>query len=174
MRPEHALMTGAFLAEGIYQYGTRMRLAADLDGDGNAEEVEFRYSHGGFGLHIRRFDKTFGLELPTWPGDADGSMPKTAHVAIKDVTNDGLPEVLLALHDGMIDLRVAVYGFNSCEARKRRVLDSTHFSLLKVLDHGQRIAHVLEGGTIMLPYGSAGLVWTCKWTGEQFICSDQD
>ncbi len=173
MRPEHALMTGAFLAEGIYQLGTRMRLAADLDGDGNPEEVEFVYSHGGFSLDVRRFDKAFCLELPRWPGDADGSLPKTIHLAIKDVTNDGLPEVLLALHDGTIDLRVAVYGFKSCDARKSRLLDSTHFSLLQVLDGGQRIAHVLEGGTIMLPYGSAGLAWTCKWTGARFDCTDQ-
>jgi hypothetical protein len=93
-------------------------------------------------------------------------------VAIKDVTNDGLPEVLLATHDGLIDLRVAVYGFNSCDARKSRVLDSANFSLVQVLD-GQQIAHVLEGGTIILPYGSAGLAWTCKWRGERFDCTDQ-
>jgi hypothetical protein len=175
MRPEHALMQGSFLAEGVYSYGATMRLFADLDGDGHAEEVEFEFRHGGFTLFVKRFDNGLSLELPSFPNAWAGRPePKTIHIAIKeDVTNDGLPEVLLASHDGMIDLRVAVYGFNSNDARRSRVLDPAHFSLVQVLDGGQRIAHVWEGGSIVLPYGSAGLAWTCKWNGERFDCTDR-
>lgn len=171
MRPEHALMKGAFSAEGVYAYGTTMRLSADFDGDGRAEELEFEYRHAGFSLSVKRFDQSVGLELPTLHRYLrDERLPKTIHLAIKDVTNDGLPEVLLAVHDGMIDLTVAVYGFNSADARRSRELDPARFSLLKVLDGGQRIAHVWEGGSIVLPYGSGGHAWTCRWNGDAFDC----
>jgi hypothetical protein len=172
MRPEYALMKGNLIAEGIYSYGTVMRLSADLDGDGNVEEVGFKFSHGGFSLWIGKFDKAFSLDLPSWmQQDVHGVVPKTIHLAVKDVTNDGLPEVLLAGHDGVIDLKIAVYGFNSPESRADRSLESARFSLLQVLEHGQRVAYIFEGGTIQMPYGSAGLVWTCKWNGQQFQCA---
>ncbi len=172
MRPEHALLKGSFLGEGIYQYGTILLFSADLDGDGNAEEVGFKYSHGGFSLWVQKFDEVVPLKLPDWSrGAEEGIEPKTIHVAIKDVTNDGLPEILIAAHDGMIDLTIAVYGFNSPDTSDR-TLDSTRFSLLQVLDVGQRMADIREGGTIVLPYGSAGLAWTCRWNGRQFECAD--
>jgi hypothetical protein len=103
-----------------------------------------------------------------------GSKRGTIHVAIKDVTNDGLPEILLAAHDGLIDLNIAVYGFSSPTARSNRLLDSTTFSLLQVLKGGQAIAYVQEGGTVVMPYGSAGLAWTCKWDDTEFRCSDYE
>jgi hypothetical protein len=171
MRPEYALMKGSFLGEGVYAYGTVLRLSVDLDGDGNSEEVGFKYSHGGFSLWVQKFDKAFSLELPDWmQPDEHGVTPATIHLAIKDVTNEGLPEILVAAHDGVITLKVAIYGFNSSEARTDRRLESTYFGLLQVLDHGQRVANVLEGGTIQMPYGSAGLAWTCKWDGQRFQC----
>jgi hypothetical protein len=170
MRPEHSLLKGAFLGEGIYAYGGVLRLRADLDGDGHQEEIGFMYSHGGFSLWVRRFDKTYALELPdTVQPDEGGKTPARIHLALKDVTNDGLPELLLATHDGVIDLRVAVYGFTSSEARNAGSLDK--FGLLRVLD-GQRLAEVREGGTVLLPYGSARLARKCVWTGDQFECAD--
>jgi hypothetical protein len=174
MRPEHALLKGTFLAEGVYTYGTTMKLIADLDGDGRLEEVEFEYRHGGFSLYIKRFDKTIGLTLPNMLGNLrEEWLPKTIHLAIKDVTNDGMPEILLAAHDGVIELAVAVYGLNSNDARRNRIIDTSQFSLLQVLEGGQRVAQVLEGGTIVLPYGSADLAWTCRWNGEKFDCADR-
>lgn len=84
-----------------------------------------------------------------------------------------MPEVLLAAHDGMIDLTVAVYGLNSNDGRGNRVVDADHFSLLQLLEGGRRVALVLEGGTIVLPYGTAGLAWTYKWNGERFDRAEQ-
>jgi hypothetical protein len=40
------------------------------------------------------------------------------------------------------------------------------------MEGGQLRAHVREGGPIVLPYGSAGLAWTCKWNGTNFDCAD--
>jgi hypothetical protein len=173
MRPEHALLKGNFLAEGIYAYGTELRLSADLDGDGNVEEVGFRYRHFGFSLWVRKFDRCRSLELPSLSQKGGGWLePKTIHLAIKDVTNDGLPEIILATHDGLMGLKVAVYGFNSARSRPPdRSLESENFSLLQVLDQGQHTAYVREGGSIVLPYGSGGHEFTCKWNGVCFECA---
>lgn len=176
MQPDRRLMVGSFLTEGVYGYATTMRLFADLDGDGSAEEIEFEYRHGAFALRVKRFDKTIHLALPRDFQDdhehGHSLRPKTHHVAVKDVTNDGLPEILVAVHDGEMTLRLAVYGFNSSNARSDRALTSTTFSLLQILDGGQRVAYVHEGGTIVLPYGSAGLSWACRWNGATFECLD--
>jgi hypothetical protein len=173
MRPEYALLRGEFIAEGIYSFGTVLRLSVDLDGDGDTEEIGFMYSHGGYTLWVKKFDRTLPLALPSWvQPDEDGKTPKTIHVAVRDVTNDGLPEILLAAHDGMMDLKVAVFGFNSDDARANRRLDPATFSQLQVLEHGQHTAYVFEGGTIRMPYGSAGLAWTCRWEQNQFVCGD--
>jgi len=174
MRPEHALLKGNFLAEGIYAYGTELRLSVDLDGDGNVEEVGFRYRHLGYSLWVRKFDRVLPLELPSLCREGGGWIqPKTIHLAIKDVTNDGLPEILLGTHDGLIGFKLAIYGFNPANAGPPDLsLESEDFSLLQVLDQGQHTAYVREGGTIVLPYGSGGHAFTCKWNGKRFDCAD--
>jgi hypothetical protein len=175
MRPDQRILHGNFLAEGIYSFGTTMRLMADLDGDGHEEEVEFENRHGGFSLQIKRYDTVVRLQLPiefqTFREDTSSFGPKVHHLAIKDVTNDGLPEILLAAYDGGIALKIAVYGFNSPTARSQRVLDANSFSLLQVLE-GQLRADIREGGTIRLPYGTGGNAWTCEWNGTNFGCTD--
>jgi hypothetical protein len=173
MRPELALMKGDFLGEGICKYGTTLRLLADLDGDGNKEEVVFESRHGTFSLNVIKLDKVIPLPLPNWNRISTETFeePKIVHLAAKDVTNDGLPEILLAVGDGLSYLKLVVYGFNSPEGRKSRILDSSNFSLLHK-GGGQQIAHIHEGGTIVLPYGSAGLAWRCAWNGREFRCAD--
>lgn len=171
MRPEAALMRGNFIGEGIYKYGTVMRLSADFDGDGCNEEVKLEHRRGVFSLSIIKWDSGFTLDIPVW-NKINNEEPRTVHLAIKDVTNDGLPEILLAMSDNISILRLAVYGFNSQESREHRILDTANFSLLQVLDKGQRIAHIFEGGSIMFPYGTAGLAWNCVWNGKEFNCTD--
>jgi hypothetical protein len=174
MRPDQRLLHGNFIAEGIYTYGTTMKLMVDLDGDGHDEEVEFENRHGAFSLRVRRYDTDIRLSIPgefePFREDVKGFDPKIHHLAIKDVTNDGLPEILLAAYDGGISLKVAVYGFNSPAARSRRILDADSFSLMQLLEGGQLRANVREGGSIILPYGTGGHEWLCKWNGEQFEC----
>lgn len=172
MRPEAALMKGTFLGEGIYKFGTILLLSADLDGDGNQEELEFKSEHGQFSLMVRKFNKGFFLPLPDWENSGISlDSAKTIHLAIKDVTNDGLPEILLAVSDGVSLLKIAIYGFNSFEGKKSRVLDVTNFNLIAELP-GQSVAHVFEGGTIVLPYGSHGLNSSFVWNGLTFDHTD--
>ncbi len=167
MNPDDALLQGRFLAEGIYREGPSLRLTADLDGDGNDETVSFCYSHGGYSLTISRFDAGLYLPLPAPIQDQERKRPfSTFHLAIKDVTNDGLPEVVLAAWDGLIELLIAVWGFTE-QGKEGRSLSEGGFSLLGTLE-GQAHAIVREGGTILLPYGSAGLATIVHWEGSRF------
>lgn len=164
MNPEQALMRGRFLGEGIYSFGTRLTLQVDLDGDDYDETVSFWFSHGGYSLSVTKFDRIIYLELPAELTEDAG----TCHLAVKDVTNDGFPEVLLAFSNGIASLIVGVWGFKT----ESRELTKENFGLLHKC-RGQNHARILEGGTILLPYGSIGCKTACRWNGKKFIQSDE-
>jgi hypothetical protein len=167
MRPDLALLKGRFLGEGIYWHGPKLKLSADLDGDGNDEVVSYWFSQFSYSLSVNKYDSCFYLELP----EADHTQAlKISHLAIKDINNDGLPEIILAKWDGMIDLKLFIWGFNK-EGRETRMLTQDNFGLIAQLK-GQRVAYVLEGGTIKMPYGSQGLVGKYRWIGDCFQYSD--
>ncbi len=160
MRPNLALMKGTFLGEGIYKYGTRLALNADLDGDCSEETVCFWFSAFSHKLTVTRFDSTLHLELP------ELESARILHLGVKDVTNDGLPEILLAAGDGLTKVELRIWGFNE-EGRATRRLVEGNFCLLAKLE-GQHHAHIHEGGTILLPYGSQGFALHYRWTGREF------
>jgi hypothetical protein len=170
MRPDRAVLRGEFLGQGIYQFGTTMKLKADLDGDGYQEHVCFEFRHYGFSLWVEKFGSTFTLDLSRLlPSDDRGVIePAVYHLAVKDVTNDGLPEVLLAVYDGSLSLKLGVFGFAPSSRSGR---DFSSYGLLAVLE-GQRRADVWEGGTIVLPYGTGGHAFMCTWTGKEFSSED--
>lgn len=155
-------MEGDFLAEGVYDYGTRLKLQVDLDGDGAPETVTFWFSVDSYKLNVTKHSTTFILPLAYELGETTRVM----HVAIKDVTNDGLPEILLAAWDGIGGLRLYVWGFNEAGLKTREVKQE-YFGLLAEL-RGQHRALILEGGTIVLPYGSQGFASRNQWNGKQF------
>jgi hypothetical protein len=161
---ERALLQGKFLGDGTYRFGTRMNFSVDLDGDGNYETAAFWFSQFSYKLTVTRFDSSLYLSLPI----EDDSLTRghIAQVVIKDITNDGLPEVLVAFGDGFSYLQVFVFGFNAV-GRKSRLITKETFALLGEFK-GQSKGFVHEGGTLMLPYGSQGCVSEIKWTGEGF------
>lgn len=162
MRPELRLMEGDFLAESVYDFGTRMKLSADLDGDGTHETVTFWFSVDSYKLNVTKHGTTFILPIAYELAET----ARVVHVAIKDVTNDGLPEVLVAASEGVGSLRLFVWGLNDV-GRKTRELKQENLVLLAEL-HGQFKAVILEGGTIVLPYGSQGFAGCHRWDGEKF------
>lgn len=171
MNPDDALLYGRFLSEGIYRYGPSLSLKADLDGDGHDETVRFLHSHGGYNLTVSRFDACLNLELPAAIYNLEREKPyRVFHLALKDVTNDGLPEILLAAWDGLLDLLVSVWGFTK-QGKEDHSFTAEHYSLLGELA-GQAYATVREGGSIMLPYGSAGLATIVRWNGTRFEVQD--
>ena len=155
-------MEGEFLAEGVYDFGTRMKLHVDLDGDGAAETVTFWFAVNSYNLTVTKHDITFAL--PRAYDVLENS--RVVHVAIKDVTDEGLPETLLAASDGIGCLRLYVWGFKEV-SRKTRELNKENLELLADLQ-GQFRAIILEGGTIVLPYGSHGFASRNHWNGKQF------
>jgi hypothetical protein len=137
-------------------------LHVDLDGDLNEETVSFWFSAFSFKLTVTRFDKTFHLDLP----DLDHTTPvKAIHVAIKDVRNDGLPEILLGIWDGRLDFALRIYG--SRKPGGVRALSRESFGLIQELA-AQRSASVHEGGTIVMPYGFQDHALRYEWNGKRF------
>ena len=64
------------------------------------------------------------------------------HFAIKDVTNNGLPNLLIALNTLDFTASLGVFGFAN-----------GHITLVDVLEGQQRML-IHEGGRISMPYGS--------------------
>ncbi len=162
--PERALLHGKFQGDGTYRFGTRMRFTVDLDGDGNDETVTFWFSQFSYRLTVTRFDSALYLSLPIDAKSLDRG--HIAQVVIKDVTNDGLSEVLVAFGNGVSSFQVLVFGFNNV-GRKSRQLTKETFDLLGQFE-GQSSGVVNEGGTLILPYGSQGCFFEVKWTGDGF------
>lgn len=162
--PERALLHGKFQGDGTYRFGTRMRFAVDLDGDGNDETATFWFSQFSYKLTVTRFDSSLYLSLPIDAESLDRG--HIAQVVIKDVTNDGLPEVLVAFGTGFSSLQVLVFGFDNVGRKSRQITKET-FGLLGQFE-GQSRGFVHEGGTLILPYGSQGLFSEVKWTGDGF------
>ncbi len=75
------------------------------------------------------------------------------HLAIKDVNNDGISEVLIASDPGHLDAMLGVY----------RMKDG-RFQQIAVLS-GQ---HVFEHGHIVMSYGPVGLSWSYVWRDSTF------
>ena len=161
---ERALLQGQFQGDGTYRFGTRMRFTVDLDGDGNDETATFWFSQFSYRLTVTRFDSSLYLSLPIDAESLDRG--HIAQVVIKDVTNDGLPEVLVAFGNGFSSLQILVFGFNNV-GRNSRQMTKEAFGLLGLFE-GQSRGFVHEGGTLILPYGSQGCFFEIKWTGDGF------
>jgi hypothetical protein len=161
---ERALLHGKFLGDGTYRYGRRMNFSVDLDGDGNDETAAFWFAVDSYRLTVTRFDSSVYLSLPI---DVESlGRGHIAQVVVKDITNDGLPEIIVAFGDRMISLQILIFGFNSL-GRSSRQLTKESFGLLGRFE-GQSKGLVREGGAIILPYGSQGFVFEVKWTGDGF------
>ncbi len=165
MRPELAILEGRFLGEGIYPYRGPLEFTIDLDGDGNDEKVLFYHSHGSEQLVLKKFDKSLWFSIPDQLyGRQERREPHLFHLALKDVNNDGFPEILLAAHPEIGKLAIAIWGFKNSSERQ---FEAGAFDMIGVLE-GQHSATVLEGGRLRLPYGSVGGAFIYEWSGDHF------
>jgi hypothetical protein len=140
MDKHYALLEGRFYGEGIFHYEGPLDFSIDLDGDGKDEEVHFSCHHGGAELVVSKFGSNLRFSVPTGDKVPQDEIPYY-HVALKDVNNDGLAEVLVASQPSIGELVLAVFGFKSPD----RKFERETFDLLAVLK-GQFCAQVLEGG----------------------------
>ena len=141
-----------------------MRFIVDLDGDGNEETVTFWFSQSSYKMTVTRFDSSLYLSLPIDAESLDRG--HIAQVVIKDVTNDGLPEIVVAFGTGFSSLKILVFGFDGPGRTSRQITKET-FVLLDQFE-GQSKGFVREGGTLILPYGSQGFAFEIKWIGDSF------
>jgi hypothetical protein len=167
--PDQALMKGRFLREATYRSGTRLLIEMDVDGDGRDESIRFFLSHGAYSLTLEKDGKTHRLNLPDELSDF--AQIDRIHLAIKDVTNDGFPEVILAFSIDAHEVLVNVWGFRDGSFREKGIEGFQSLGRFR----GQTLWPVLiyEGGTFVLRYGTAGCAWVARWTGTDYRITDE-
>ena len=96
-------------------------------------------------------------------------VPDVLRLAVRDVNNDGFPEVrLCGKYAGYPARSMAIYGFRQ---RDRASKEVECFDLLYECDAMGEI-HVSEGGTIVCPYGSRGYAHVHSWNGNDFTVNE--
>jgi hypothetical protein len=150
--PPSQVMRGRFLWQSSYEGGV-LRIVNDFDGDGVDETVTFRFQQT---RHWVTFEKgKVGYEISPdeeFMNTLNGA--RAIHLAVKDVTNDGIPELLIAADRGDASAQLSVWGMND-----------GRFAEIAVLN-GQFRIYVYEGGHIVMPYGSVGLYFDYRWNRE--------
>ena len=159
--PEAQIMKGRFLWQASYGESGVITVTADFDGNDRDETVTFRFQQTQHWLTFSR--DGVGYEIS--PSDEFTEYLQGAraiHLAVKDVTNDGIPELLIAADAGDANLQLAILGMR--EGR---------FAELAVLG-GQFKVYVYEGGHIIMPYGSVGLYIDYRWNANKKGFDKQD
>lgn len=152
--PLGKVMDGQFYWQAIYDVGV-LRLKFDFDADDEEEEVTFRFQQTQHWLTFRKNDE--GCEVSLSPNFVEClGAAKKIHLGIKDVTNDGIAELLIAADTGTASAMLGVYGMKEGQ-----------FSELAILG-GQYRFYLFEKGHIVAPYGSVGLYWNYRWANGKF------
>jgi hypothetical protein len=141
----------------------------DFDGDGNEERIKFWFQQTQHWLMVSKFDQAKRCDLD-WDFAKLLNGAEIIELAIKDVNNDGFPELLIAAHSrGDATTQVSVWGYK-VNAGEERTLDK--FVQLGLLT-GQNQVHVVEGGIFNMPYGSVGLFTEYRWHDGAFVEADR-
>ncbi len=158
--PLDFVMNGNFYWQAMYNVGTVLRIAFDFDGDDEAEEVTFRFQQTRHWLTFQKSSE--GLEISIHNDFVEClEASERIHLAVKDVNNDGIPELLIAADRGDAFAMLGIYG-----------MKSGAFTELATLS-GQYRIYVYEHGHIAMPYGSVGLSWHHYWRDGGFATEEQ-
>jgi hypothetical protein len=158
--PDAQIMRGRFVWQSSYDSGV-IKIVDDFDGDDVDETVTFRFQQT---QHWVTFAKgEIGYEISPCENFRDTlQRARAIHLAVKDVTNDGVPEFLIAADRGDACAQLSVWGMR--EGR---------FSEIAVLD-GQFRIYVYEKGHVVMPYGSVGLYFDYRWDPETSAFDKKD
>jgi hypothetical protein len=99
----------------------------------------------------------FGREFAGFDNKRNLKRGYVIHALEHDFDGDKIPEVVVAVGDGLVNLAVNVFRFTAPNKWTR--IGSFE---------GQQKA-IVEGGTIVLPYGSQGLFQEHRWKGGKFV-----
>lgn len=153
--PQGNVLFGWFYWQAIYEEGWFKIVPFDFDGDDSDEEVTFRFQQS---QHWLTFEKQgIGYEVRQNGDFVDClTSSRKIHLAIKDVNNDGVAELLIGAYRGDAFAMVGIYG-----------MKDGRFTELAVLP-GQKNIYVFENGHIVMPFGSVGLCFDYRWKDGVF------
>lgn len=157
--PLKKVMDGRFYWQILYGHSGVIDINFDLDGDDNEEMVRFKFQQTRHWLSFIKNE--MGHEVPMNPDFVDClNESREIHLGLKDVTNDGVAELLIAASGTRASTMLGVYGMKDGQF--------TELATLK----GQFLFHIFERGHITAPYGSVGLYFDYRWENGQFASQD--
>jgi hypothetical protein len=162
-----SILNGNFLLRRVYSYQI-LEIEFDFDGDRNEERIKFWFQQTQHWLTLYKFDQAKRCELD-WEFAEFLNTADIIELAVKDVNNDGFPELIIAAHNcGDFTTQVSVWGYRVSDGEERTLDKFVQLGLLT----GQHLVYVIEGGVLNMPYGSVGLFTEYRWNGEAFAEAD--
>ena len=129
--PSGKVMDGQFYWQVLYGHSGILEINFDFDGDDNEETVRFKFQQTRHWLTFMKNDR--GYEIPMSQNFVDClNESRKIHLGLKDVTNDGVAELLIAASGTPASAMLGVYG-----------MKDGSFSELATLG-GQFLFHVFE------------------------------
>jgi len=174
------LLIGDFLYNVFWDGGIDdIVIEVDIDGDINKEEIRLGIvSQLGFKLDLSIGKNNYRLsdDLVKTQFNEDIAEDFYYQLAIKDITRDGYPEILLAIGNGISTLYLNIWQFD-----KQKYLNTplnrnaNPFNFLGEIS-GQSKMFIYPNGRIDVPFGSQGLYATYMWNGKsiQIIQDNED
>jgi len=147
--PEKQIMIGRFIWQSSREEDF-FKIEYDFDGDDRDETVRFWFQQFSYQATFVKDGKGYGVRFQKEFLETLNEA-KAVHVAVKDVTNDGIPELLIAADKGAARVQLSILGMYEGK-----------FSEIALLD-GQFKIHVHENGHLVMPYGSVGLFLDYRW-----------
>lgn len=164
------LLIGEFLHNVFWAGGPEdILIEADIDGDINKEEIRLGIvSQFGFKLDVyigkNRYRLSDDLAKTKFYNDIIGDF--YCQLAIKDITKDGLPEILLAIGNSSSELYLNIWQFDKQKyLNTSRIRNVNPFNFLGQIV-GQERMFIFPSGRIDVPFGSQGLFTTYMWNGK--------
>lgn len=157
--PLGKVMNGQFYWQVMYPNVGVVDINSDFDGDDNEETVRFKFQQFRHWLTFFKNNEGYGVPMKKDFVDCLNES-KRIHLGLKDVTNDGVAELVIAANGTPACAMLGVYG-----------MKDGRFSELAVLQ-GQFLFHLFEKGHITAPYGSVGLYTDYVWENGQFVERD--
>ena len=166
------LLEGQFL-QSTFWHGNKERkeINVDIDGDGIKEEIIIeRDTPNGIKLLVFSGKEAYNLGFEIMGLNDIGELKENYYcqLAIIDVTNDGIPDILLAVGDGLIDLHLNIWRFD--KEKFVNTVRGKYINPFRFIGHieGQQNIRILPGGKIEVPVGSFGRFSTYSWEGSKF------
>jgi hypothetical protein len=156
--PLGRVMNGQFYWQSLYSSGV-LSINFDFDGDDNEETVRFKFQQTRHWLTFVKNSDGYEVGISEAFLECLNESRKI-HLGVKDVTNDGIPELLIAATGSPASAMLGVYG-----------MKDGAFSELALFG-GQFIFHIFEKGHITAPYGSVGLFNDYRWQNGEFVNVD--